>query len=274
MENRGFPSVASRSFPEGLAVFDSHCHLDFEELGPALDEHLERARALGVRGWFVPGTRPEQWRALESLRSRDGVWLGVGLHPWETEHPWDIDALMVELGEHARNLCAVALGECGVDKFRGASIERQSELFEAQLKVASELDLPVVLHQVGHQKEFLRSLDRVGVPRSGGVVHGFSGDAAFGRALIRRGLLLGVGAGATYESRKKLREVLTEVPLGHLVLETDAPDQKPRGGGLFGVPADLGAVCEAVAQWSGNSPELVSEVTERTARALYRLPVA
>lgn len=253
-------------------MFDSHCHLDFEALRPALGDHLEKARALGVRGWFVPGTCPEQWKGLEFLRDARDVWLGVGVHPWETAHLADIDALMGELRDEARRLGAVALGEFGLDKFRGASLERQVEFFEAQLKLSCDLDLPVVLHQVGYQEEFLRSLARVGAPRAGGVVHGFGGDAAFGRALVRRGLFLGIGPRATYESSKKLHGVLREMPLEHLLLETDAPDQKPLGARPGGVPADLVTVCEAVARGSGNSFEVVSRVTAGAARTLYRLP--
>lgn len=253
-------------------MFDSHCHLDFEALRPALADHLERARALGVSGWFVPGTSPEKWQALEFLKGHDDVCFGVGIHPWETEHLVLSEAPLGELHNQARRLGAVALGEFGLDKFRGAALPRQIELFEGQLKIAHDLDLPVVLHQVGYQEEFLRSLERVGVPRAGGIVHGFGGDAALGRALIRRGLLLGIGPRATYAASKKLGEVLRRIPVEHLVLETDAPDQKPLGAGSYGVPSDLVAVCAAVARASGHSFEIVSETTERVARALFRLP--
>lgn len=252
-------------------MFDSHCHLDFEALLPQLDVRLDEARALGVRGWFIPGTCPTNWAKLGSIQ-REDVWVGVGLHPWETERDWEPDALMADLRERALDLHAVALGEFGIDKFRGGSIEKQREFFEAQLKLASEMDLPVVLHQVGHQEAFLRSLERVGLPEAGGVVHGFGGDAAFGRALVRRGLFLGVGVAATFASRKKLLGALPEIALDCLLLETDAPDQKPWGAERPGVPADLAAVRDAVARITGTSPEVVAETTERSARALFRLP--
>lgn len=252
-------------------MFDSHCHLDFDELLPELDMHLERARAQGVCGWFVPGTCPEQWRGLVHL-ARTDVWVGVGLHPWETEHEWNIDALMGQLREAAWELGAVALGECGLDKFRGGTIERQISIFEAQLKLASELELPVILHQVGHREAFLRSLERVGLKGTPGVVHGFGGDAGWGRALTSRGLFLGVGFAITYENRQKLRRAVSEIALEHLLLETDAPDQKPMGTRGAGSPADLVAVSLALAQLRGVAPSVVAEATERSARALFRLP--
>lgn len=251
-------------------MFDSHCHLDFEAILPELDARLEEARAQGVRGWLVPGTCPEQWSQLAHL-VRDDVWVAVGLHPWETEREWNTDALMVEFRESALKLGAVALGECGLDKFRGGPIERQIELFEAQLQLAGEMELPVVLHQVGHREAFLRSIERVGLPDACGVVHGFNGDAAWGRALVSRGLLLGVGFSVMYESRKKLRGALREIALDRFLLETDAPDQKPAGADRAGVPADLVAVASAVAQVVGALPSVVAEETEHSARALFGL---
>lgn len=252
-------------------MLDSHCHLDFEALLPQLDARLTEARALGVRGWVVPGTCPEQWAQLGSVK-RDDVWFGIGLHPWETDRDFDTDELIGKLRECALSLGAVALGECGLDKYRGGPLEKQTALLEAQLKLASEMELPVILHQVGHQEAFLRSLERVGVPDAGGVVHGFGGDSAFGRALVKRGLLLGVGVAVTYEARKKVARAVRDLALDRLLLETDAPDQKLWGAEGAGVPADLAVVCQAVARLTGASPEVVAETTERTTRALFRLP--
>jgi TatD DNase family protein len=134
------------------------------------------------------------------------------------------------------------------------------------------MERPVVLHQVGYREEFLRVLQRVGLSEAGGVVHGFGGDATWARALVSRGLLLGVGVSVTYESRKKLQSAVRETALDRLVLETDAPDQRPPGVKRAGVPADIVAVCCAVAELIGSSPEVVAETTYGTARALFRLP--
>jgi TatD DNase family protein len=88
-----------------MRLFDSHCHLDFEALSSELDERLDEARRLGVSGWFVPGVRPEQWERLPTI-AREDVWFGVGLHPWETDHGWDVDALVGRLRETAVRLAA------------------------------------------------------------------------------------------------------------------------------------------------------------------------
>ncbi len=251
-------------------MFDSHCHLDFDSLGIDLDRHLEEARACGVRGWFVPGVRPQQWRGLASV-GRSDVWVGAGLHPWETDEQWDVDALCADLQESALSLGAVAVGECGFDKFRGGTIEIQRELFEAQLRLAGEMELPVVIHQVGYQSELIRSLERVGLPEAGGVVHGFGGDVSFGRALVARGLFLGVGVAVTFEIRRKVREAVSHLPLKSLLLETDAPDQAPAGEKRSGIPGDLRRVCEEIARLKQISFEVVEEATEARARSFYRL---
>jgi len=249
-------------------VFDSHCHLDFEALRPNLSETLAEARSAGIEGFFVPGCHEDQWRELPRVRALGSfVVVGVGLHPYWSDGIVDVDAFCARLAESAVSVAAVAIGECGLDKGRGARVERQVELFEAQLRLAGEIELPVVIHQVGLTKELLESLGRVGLPERGGVVHGFSGDASWARALISRGLRLGIGVGACKPAFKKLRSALVELPLDRLLLETDAPDQGLDGGP--GRPLDLLEVRDAIASLKGISKEIVAEVTTSSAREFY-----
>lgn len=253
-------------------MFDSHCHLDFTALAADLVGHLGRGRAAGIHGWFVPGCEPRQWSKLARVRQQTAdIHVGVGLHPYWSGGVEDVDELVNQLRETCLSLGAVALGECGLDKGRGAPLVRQAELFEAQLTLARELDLPVVVHQVGAQEELLRCLGRVGLPRAGGVVHGFAGDVTWARTLVARGLLLGVGLSVLRRDRERLRAAIVALPLERLLLETDAPDQAVSGQKGQGVPSDLVAVCSAVAELKSIIPEIVGETTERTARALYRI---
>jgi TatD DNase family protein len=251
-------------------LFDSHCHLDFEELRPDLGERLIRARKLGISGWFVPGCHEEQWAGLGELtKNYPDVCVGVGVHPYWSREGLDVDVLLVRAKQAALDLRAVAIGECGLDKARGAGLALQVRLFEAQLVLAGEMNLPVVVHQVGAQRELLECLGRVGLPDAGAVLHGFSGDASWGRALIERGFLLGIGTGVTKTAFKKLRGAVAELPFDSFLLETDAPDQAPEQ--RPGDPADLAAVRDAVADLTGLSAELVAEETRARARALFRL---
>lgn len=256
-------------------MFDSHCHLDFDEIRPDIASHLEQARQVGVRGWFVPCCRPEDWERLASVKG-PSVHVGVGLHPYFTHsnsaaEKYDADSLGALLEQGARRLGAVALGECGLDKNRGADAQAQVSIFEAQLRLASELDLPIVIHQVGYRDLFLKSLARVGVPARGGVVHGFGGDTSWGRALTKLGFHLGLGPSITRQSRAKLRGAAAELPIERLLLETDAPDQRPSGVVGFGRPKDLVEVCHTLATLRGCPMEEVAMRTTESARRLYGL---
>ena len=169
-------------------MYDSHCHLDFPELAGDLDEHLTRARALGIEAWHVPGCGPSQWPRLTPVSDIAGVSIGVGVHPWwvdEVLSPSEedpgalsraLDDAMQRLAAELRARGAAALGECGLDRPRarsgGPSRERQRLVFEAQLALARELELPVVLHVVGEHGAALELLERVGDLPAGGVVHG------------------------------------------------------------------------------------------------------
>lgn len=252
-------------------MFDTHCHLDFEALGSDLKLTLNRARTAGVTGMVVPGCHPEQWKCLARFSDVPDVRVAAGLHPWWTLEETDVTSLVSTLQAAMVSLKAVAVGECGLDRGRGASLEKQQALFEGQLVLARELNLPVIVHQVGAAEQLFESLKRTGVPPAGGVIHGFSGDASLGKALISRGFTLGVGCAVTRAHRKKLRQALPELPLEHLVLETDAPDQAPFGKGAPGAPEDLALVLTEAARCMGRSREEVQTVTEFNARRLFRM---
>jgi len=275
-------------------VFDSHCHLDFEPLSSELGHHLSEAWVRGVRGWFVPGCFPNQWLTLQKLRKRllegefslfspgqvtspgkancsPSIYFGAGLHPYWSEAKTDIDKLCSQLAEACVGLDSIAIGECGLHRGKGAPLEVQQKLFEAQLQVAHELDLPIVIHEVGARSELLQSIARVGMPRAGAVVHGFGGSVQWGEALIARGALLGIGPAVTRPQRKKLRNAVCELPLESFVLETDAPDQRIWNSHTKARPVDLLAVCACVAQLRHVTPSEVAFCSDKQARSLFQI---
>jgi TatD DNase family protein len=232
-------------------VFDSHCHLDFPEFDADRPALLASARELGIVGWLVPGVREDLWPAQEALASERGVQLAVGLHPWWLSEVGSIDRVLSALDARITRIGAVAVGECGLDAKRSsAPLAGQIPLFEGQLALARDRQLPVILHQVGARDAFLRAIERVGGLPRGGVVHAFSGDAAWAQALLLRGFHLGFGASVASPKRDRLRQALREVPAERLLLETDAP-----AGPSARVPADLANVCRQVAELRGTAAE-------------------
>lgn len=271
-------------------MYDSHCHLDFPELSDTLEAHLSDARAAGVEAWHVPGCGPSQWPRLRALVGRDGVRLGVGIHPWWAEEVLSdgvsdasalrraVDEAMAHLDRELRALGACALGECGLDRPRaragGAPLELQRALFEAQLVLARERGLPVVLHVVGEHGAALEILERVGELPAGGVVHGYSGSPELVPRYVARGLAIGLGPRITGSGARRARASLQVVPLDWLLLETDAPDQAPAMGERFdparrGVPADLVLVAQEAARQRGLPLAELARATYENARRLF-----
>lgn len=258
-------------------MIDSHCHLDFPALQERFDEHLKGAARAGVRGWIVPGCHPRQWKEMIEVTRRDlpadaKIWLCVGLHPWWVAQE-DDTALADDLKQAIEATRAVAIGECGLDsKSAPEGIPEQMGAFEMQLAVAKELELPLVLHQVGAEHQFMQCIERVGLSAAGGVVHGFSGDESWARVLIQRGLHLGMGLSITRPNRKKLRRAVTNLPLDRLLVETDAPDQAPHGLDRGeGRPIHLVEVCRTLAELRGEELSLVQAATTESARRLFAL---
>ncbi len=272
--------------------FDSHVHLDFGVFDATRPSVIDRARAAGVTRMFVPGCNPVQWRRLDELWGGEfvpvgggvaagdiSIRVGVGLHPYfTTEHPHSkrsaLQSLIADIEHHVRLLSAVALGEMGLDKNKGAPIDRQVELFEAQLELAKDLELPLVLHQVGVQTEFLGALKRVGVSDVGGVVHGFSGDLGWAKALMKLGLFLGVGAGIVAPARDRLRVTVSQLPLEHIVVETDAPDGRfgrtAQQAGIRSEPEDVRLVVSRLSELLGLDAAVVAGKTAENASRLFR----
>ncbi len=266
------------------ALFDSHCHLDFPELAADLEAELAAARAANVTGWLIPGTEPAQWTRLGNFAAHSGVRLAVGLHPWwvgevSRREPRALEDALGTIEGKLVELDAVALGECGLDARRAArdatDLSLQLEACEAQLVLARERSLPIVLHVVDAHGAALALLRRVGPLPAGGVVHGFTGTEGLGREYLAQGLYLGLGCQLTSAAARRVREAATRLPLERLLLETDAPDQRPRGnvlpseGATFGRPRDLAVVAACLAELRGVALSEVAARTHENALALF-----
>ena len=255
-------------------MFDSHCHLDFPELDDGRDVQIAQGLSCGIEQWFVPGCTPSQWPRVRQLRAHAEVLVGYGIHPWWAcdAHRSDtrtLDQTMSALRQALLHDGAVALGECGLDRVREAEVPLavQVPVFEAQLALARELSLPLVLHEVRAREPFLRCLDRVGLSPAGGVIHGFSGDSVWAQTLLHRGLLLGIGPALLRRGREKLRFAAASADLSRLLVETDAPDQGIDG--QRGRLIDLVAVVAELARLRQTEATPIARQTAFNARLLF-----
>ena len=256
-----------------MELIDTHTHLDFADFDSDRREVLAQSRASGVRRMVVLGVYQQNWQRLWDLVQTDeGLFAAFGLHPvyLDDHRPADLLELgdwLTRLHGH-RQLCAV--GEIGLDYFlEHLDRERQQHLFEAQLKLAADFQLPALLHVRRSHAAVIATLKRIRVPR-GGIIHAFAGSQEEAREYIKLGFKLGLGGAATWPQALRMHRVLAKLPLEAVVLETDAPDMAPAMfAGQRNSPEHLPAICTALAKHMGTSPLLLAEASTRNACELF-----
>ncbi|WP_406827567.1 TatD family hydrolase [Microbulbifer sp. ARAS458-1] len=262
-----------------MALFDSHCHFDFDAFAADRAQVWARCQALGMQGLIIPGVSIPQWRNLFALVHSEPGWFGaVGVHPWWVAElalaPSDVGRAVIERVTHERKRRAgpsrcIAVGECGLDANIDTPLAQQLPVFEAQLCAAQELSLPVIVHCVRCHGEVQRVLKNIR-PQKGGVIHAFSGSREIAEEYIKLGFTLGVGGTITYQRAAKTRKTLAEVPLDKLLLESDAPDMPHAGRqGERNSPEYLPAVAQTLAELRGIPVDTVIAQTGNNARALF-----
>lgn len=254
-----------------MTLFDTHCHLDVAEFDPDREAVIDRARAVGVHDFLVPGIYRDEWPALLKLCAEQiGCHPALGLHPVYLSRHLDshIDALDAALTAHRP--CAV--GEIGLDyALRDLDQNRQLTLFDAQLGLAQDHGLPVILHCRKAHDTILSRLKKIPVP--GGICHAFNGSLQQAHHYISLGFKLGFGGMLTFERSSKLRQLAKTLPMEAIVLETDAPDltvashQYQRNS-----PEYLPEVLITLAQLRNRTAEELTQITTTNARSVLNLP--
>ncbi len=259
--------------------FDAHAHLDQEEFDADRGEVVARARRAGVAQMLCPAVSAASSRAVLQWAEQFDLLAAVGIHPNSTHEaaPGDWDAV-VALIDHPR---VVALGETGLDLYRDyAPLPLQQEYFQRHLRLAQERDLPVIVHCRDAQAEVLAAI-RATASYSRkpirGVIHAFSGDAAFAAECLALGFYLSFAGNVTHSNKKfeTLRAAAKTVPADRLMIETDSPYLVPqafRGKLQRNEPANVVETAAFLAQLRGVSVEQLAAETTSNARRLFRLP--
>lgn len=262
-------------------LIDTHCHFDVEDFDADRMEVAARALAAGVDTILIPGYVASHWSRLFQVCdsfSVPRILPAPGLHPcYVSQHE---PAHLVEL---ERLLQArpdiVAIGEIGLDYFvdelkTPELKERQQHFFREQLRLAMQYRKPVVLHVRKAHAEVIAMLRDMKF-REGGIVHAWSGGIEEARQYVKLGFRLGIGGALTYDQSRRLRAVVSAMPLSALVLETDAPDMTPQSHRVAGAgrtrnsPEFLPAVALVLSELKGIPVEqLVREMRQQSCQAL------
>ncbi len=247
-------------------LIDTHCHLDATEFAADRADVAARARAAGVTTIVVPGITAETFADTVTTAREFDCLLALGMHPiYLAEHQ---DSHLALLREWVAREKPIAVGEIGLDFFvPNLDPGRQIALFVAQLKIARDFDLPVLLHIRRAQDQVLKALRQVGV--KGGIAHAFNGSRQQAEAFIKLGFKLGFGGALTYPRALNIRRLAIELPLETLVLETDAPDMPPEWISQGrNEPAELPRIATVLAELRGLTPEAVALATSANASAV------
>ena len=261
--------------------YDTHAHLDFPDFADDLHGVVQRARDAGISRIVTIATDLESsQRAIELAKRFDGVFAAVGWHPNDCmAAPDDVRA---ELDHLAKQPKVVAIGEIGIDHYRlpstrGGTEEddevfktKQVQLFRQQLEVAAELELNVVIHQRAAFESCMEVFEPF-ADRVCGVFHCFVDNPEAAKRVIALGSIVSFTGVSTFKNATEVRESMASVPIGKLMLETDAPFLAPvpyRGKRCE--PAYVREISEVAAETLGVSREALSESTCAVAKAFFK----
>ncbi len=255
-------------------MFDAHCHLDFDAFDTDRADLLQRARDVGVQGFIVAGVDPDGWARQQALATTEpDVYATFGLHPWVVSQ-WTREQVQNGLDQLAKSV-EFAVGETGLDQSRHcppSSMGIQEEAFRAQLALARERDLAVVLHILGAHGKAIDILESDGVGHAGGMVHSYSGSAELVPRYEALGLYISFAAGITRPNARRTLEAARAVSADRLLVETDCPDQIPHGrDGKRNLPEWLPDMVEALADARGEIPDTLGRQCAENTRTLFGL---
>ncbi len=273
---------------------DTHCHLDAPEFDADRPEVIRRARQAGVGMMVIPAVSCPTFETARQAAGACGGAYALGIHPLYvrvTPEPDALAQLREALSRWHDEPRLVAVGEIGLDYFvpelqDEASRALQERLYAAQLALAVEHGLPVILHvrrSVDGLLKHLRRLRDAGTPVPGGIAHAFNGSEQQAQAFLELGFKLGFGGAMTFDRALQIRRLAASLPLDAIVLETDAPDIPPHwlyrtaqeradGARSRNEPAELPRMAETLAKLRALPlPELQARMQQNAVAALPRL---
>lgn len=253
-------------------IFDTHAHYDDKQFDQDREELLASMKDNGIGTIVDVGSNMETsaW-IVEAVKRYPMMYGAVGVHPSDTADLTDAD--MDTLKKYTAMDKILAIGEIGLDYYWDEP-ERdiQKKWFEAQIELAREVKLPIIIHSRDAAKDTYDIMKALHTEDIGGVVHCFSYSKEMARQFLDMGFYIGIGGVVTFKNAKTLKEVAAYAPLDRIVLETDCPYLSPEPNrGKRNSSLNLNYVAEALSQIKRVDKEELIAVTEENARQLYRM---
>ncbi len=251
-------------------LVDTHAHLQWASFGRDREEVVDRARRVDVKhivniGFDLDGSR----KAIELAKKHRGLYATVGVHPHNASQL--NEAVLDRLARFSEDSKVVAIGEIGLDYYRNLSPrDAQKKAFEAQLFLAEKLGLPVAIHDREAHADVLKMLSRF-KGKTKGVMHCFSGSKEMAEQCVKFGFYISFAGPVTFPNSRKLQQIVKEIDLDKILLETDSPWLAPQNvRGKRNEPAYLPFIAEKIADFKGISIDVLAEATTRNAKEIFQ----
>lgn len=249
---------------------DTHAHLFYSNFEGEVDQVIERAKEAKVDYIIVPATDlATAKQVIEMTEKYDMVYGAVGIHPHETKD-WD-SSLIAEIESLASHKKIVAIGEIGLDYYYDYSPkEKQIEAFKSQIDLALKLDLPIVVHNRDSDEDMMNIIGSYCGSGLKAQFHCFNGSLKDAIELMHMGYMISFTGNVTFKKADELREVLKNIRVDQLLLETDSPFLTPEPNrGKRNEPAYVKYVADIFAEVHGYSPEEIGRITSFNAFRLF-----
>lgn len=252
-------------------LIDSHAHLDMEDFDPDRQDIIKRAEAAGVERIVTIGIDVESSRkGLEIALANAGIYAAVGIHPHNAAS-YGNDDLETIASIASSSSKVVGWGEIGLDYNRNyAPRDEQIRLFESQLHLSHDLNLPIIIHDRDAHTEVLEILKRHPAGKKGGIIHCFSGDLELALTFIKMGFFISIPGTVTYKKAETVKTVAANIPLERLLVETDSPFLAPVPmRGKRNEPAFVRYTAIEIAHLRGIEAEALAEAASENAKRLF-----
>ena len=251
-----------------MKLIDTHCHLN-KEYYENVETVIKEAVSDNVEYLIVSSCSPENWEEnINLINKYKNVYLNISLHPEYGNEEIDYDLYLEKMKKIIKsNSKIIAIGEIGLDyHYDNTNKDRQKDLFIKQIMLAKEYKFPIVIHTRDATKDTIDILKKFNIK---GIIHCFSGSLETAREYINMGFYLGIGGVVTFKN-SKLKDVIKEIGLDYIVLETNSPYLSPiRGNKNF--PKNIKIIAEYIASLLNISVEEVSKKTTLNVKKIYNI---
>ena len=272
-----------------MILTDTHCHLDFHKFDEDRAAVIERAEKADLVRILIPALSvTSSLSAIKLAESHPMLYAAIGVQPNESLDSGTTCSIQPHCAEVAANPKVAAIGEIGLDYYwEAAPHDHQQRVFRAQLDLAAELDLPVVIHlrekgdaaggpcaddAMSILEEWVAGLgsDKEALRKNPGVLHSFSGSLETAQRAISLNFCIGITGPVTFKNANQKQEMVAQLPLEHLLIETDAPYLTPHPHrGKRNEPAFVYEIADKIAQLQSRNLEDVAAITTANAARLF-----